>query len=225
MPQSLLPNRTVSVPLLIHRWFADGAMQKTAEELKPLKNQWGTVVIAALKGEESDQSVQVEHLECGLLMLIKTPDLECPDPLARGRRPTILRGCLLVEQQLRNISVDRTAAIHIAALMLQNVHVPNEQLTPFPLHLQIPVCEPDFQHPVAQDAEQTEFRSQVLVNLQTIQRQLDLLLRSHDQLKKQQPPAAAKTSWWKTLFRRKTVLPTEDASTLARADAKGSSDA
>jgi hypothetical protein len=220
MPQSLLPNRTVSIPLVIHRWFADGAMMKVAEELKPLKDQWSPVVTASLKAEGADQSapVQVENLECGLLMLIKTPDPECPDPLARDRRPTILRCCLLSDKQLRSISVDRTAAIHIAALMLQNVCVPDEQQTPFPLHLPIPVCEPDFQHPVAQDSAQMEFRSQVLANLETLQQKLELLLQAREQSEEDQIPQSGKPSWWSRLFGRKTKPPIEGRGTIAGAD-------
>ena len=202
MPQSLLPNRTVSIPLVIHRWFADGAMMKVAEELKPLKDQWSPVVTARLKAEESDPSapVQVEPLECGLLMLIKTPDPECPDPLARDRRPTILRCCLLSDPQVRSISVDRTAVIHLVALMLQNVLVPEDRQTLFPLHLQIPVCEPDFQHPVAEDLAQIEFRSQVSANLQRLQQQLEQLLQTQEPPKEDQIPRSEKHSWWSWLF-------------------------
>jgi hypothetical protein len=201
MTSLLLPDRSVNAPLLIHRWFADGAMLKVADELKPLMDLWNPAIIAIMN-EQTELLLQLKELDCGLLVLSKTPDPDCPDPLARDRGPTILRCCLLTEQQLRRISVDRTAAIHLAALLLQNAHVPEERQSPCPLFLQIPVCEPDFRHPIQHDPDRDSFQAQVLADLETQRQQLEYLLKLQPHAAENPIPETRHRSWWRRMFNR-----------------------
>lgn len=201
MTSLLLPDRAVKAPLVIHRWFADGAMLKVADELKPLKDLWNPAITEILN-DQTELLLQLKELDCGPLLLSKTPDPDCPDPLARNRGPTILRCCLLTEQQLRMISVDRTAAIHLAALLLQNVRVPEERQSPCPLFLQIPVCEPDFHHPIQHDPERESFQAQVRADLQAQRQQLELLLNLHLPTAENHIPETPPRSWWNRLFNR-----------------------
>ncbi len=197
MPHIILPERAVAVPLLIHRWFSDGALLRVADELKPLRDQWNAVVTAATT-DHNENLLRHHQLDCGLLLISKVADPDCPDPLARERGPTILRCCLLTDEQIRRISVDRTAVLYIATLLLQNLDLPRERHEPCPLHLQIPVCEPDFRLPVAVDETEQHFRDTVLEQLRQQKQQIDLLLNWYQPASTEQPPDSSR-SWWQVL--------------------------
>lgn len=200
MPSILLPERTIAVPLLHHRWYSDGALLRMADELKPVREQWSPLVQAAIADRTEDLLTHHE-LPCGLLLITKVADPDCPDLRARDRGPTILRCCLLSEQQIQAISVDRTAVLQLAAVLLQALELPGDRHQPVPLYLQIPICEPDFRLPVAVDDQELQFREEVREQLRQQRQQLEKVLQycQSDVAETSQPP---RQSWWDWLLGR-----------------------
>lgn len=178
-----LPDDSCSLPLLIHRWFSDGSQMRWDPQLEPHRDAWLDVANEVIESNEA-AVFRMEQFEFGLLILSKVPDLNCPDPAGRERGPTILRACLLTEEAHGRISVDRTAAIRLVAVLLQLVEIPDDRRAPMSLRLSVPICEPDFRHPFVPDPGVDEFRRNVELELQRHGEQLGSILATLQSLER-----------------------------------------
>lgn len=178
-----LPDDACSVPLLIHRWFSDGSQMRWDEQLDPHSDALLDIVNQVIDDEQA-ALFRIHQFEFGMLILSKVPDLNCPDPAGRERGATILRSCLLTEETHRRISVDRTAAIRLVAVMLQMIEVPDDRRAPMSLKLSVPICEPDFRHPFVPDPGVEEFRRHVELELQRHSEKLGAILETLQTLEK-----------------------------------------
>jgi len=199
MSRHSLTHDSIPAPMLIHRWFSDGAALRVADELKPLREQWNPHVSSVLSNPV-EEILQQFSLDSGLLLLSKTADRDCPDPRAVDRGPTILRGCLLTDHVIRSVSVDHTAVMHLAYLLLPIAPVSRNRQDPCQLHLQIPRCQPDFQLPMAADDTELSFRTEILNQTRSIREMLQTLLQTPSDNPPELPVQPQQRNWLVRLF-------------------------